>query len=166
MYSSEVAGSRPIADVTPRRVAGGADRLEQQFHGRLVVVEVRGVAALVALPGAEPALVEDRAERVEALGARAQRLAEGGQADRQEHELLEVDARLRVRTAVEHVEQRHREHVCAVAAEMAVQRDAGGRRGRVARGQAHREDRVGAELGLVRRAVELAQLRVERRLVA
>ena len=124
------------------------------------------VAALVALPGAEAALVQDGAERVKAFGAGAQRLAEGRQSDREEHELLEVHARLGVRAAVEHVELRHREQMRALAAEMAVQRDAARRGGRMARGEADREDRVGAELALVRGAVELAQLRVERGLVA
>src|SRR5579859_2217445 len=51
-------------------------------------------------------------------------------------------------------------------AEMAIQRDTARNGGRVARGQAHREDGIRAQRGLVRGAVELTELRVERRLIA
>ena len=159
----ELRGRRiePDGDVTPGRVAGGADRLHQQLHGGLVVIQIRGVAALVTLSRAQTALVQDLAKRVEALGAGAQRLPERREPDRQEHELLEVDARLGVRAAVQHVELRHREQMGSLPAEMAIQRDAARSCGRVARGKAHREDGVGAQIGFVRGAVEVTELRVE-----
>ena len=104
-------------------------------------------------------------ERVVRLGAHAQRLAERGRADGREHELLEVDVRVGVRAAVEHVHARQRQRVRVRAADVAVEREVA----LVGAGLRHRErdaeQRVGAEAGLVVGAVELDQRLVEQPLV-
>src|SRR5439155_434994 len=84
------------------------DRLEQQLHGDLVALELGSEATFVALPGAHAALVQQRTQGVEALGAGTQRLGKPAEAEWREHELLEVNAGLRVRHAVQHVEQLRR----------------------------------------------------------
>ena len=61
-----------------------------------------------------PAFFRIAAQRVEDLGAGAQRLGERRQADRHHHELLEVDAAVGVRAAVQDVHHRHRQQVRAV----------------------------------------------------
>ena len=102
---------------------------------------------------------------MEAFSAGTERFGERRHADRQEHELLEVDACLRMGAAVQHVELRHRQHHRPFVAETAIQRQALDHCGCVTARQAHREDGVGTEVRLVRRAVKRDHPRVERRLV-
>ena len=101
-------------------------------------------------PVDEALLLEHRLERVVDLRAPAQRLGEGGRADRRDHELLDVDVVVGVRAAVEDVHHRDGQHVRVRAAEVAEQRQVG----RVGGGPGDRErdaeDGVGAEPGLVR----------------
>ena len=119
-----------------------------------------------------PAFFRMRAQRVEDLGARAQRLGEGRHADRHDHELLQVDAAVGVRAAVQDVHHRHRQRrSCrppAAARSARGARRAAGRRGRapaLRRGHRDAEQRVRAEAALGRRAVERDQRFVERALV-
>ena len=109
--------------------------------------------------------MQQRLERVVRLGAPAQRLGEARRADRREHELLHVDVGVGVRAAVEHVHERHRQHVRVGAADVAVQRELGLVGRRLRRGERHAEDRVGAEAALVVGAVEGDELVVEEALV-
>ena len=96
-----------------------------------------------------PFFVQHAAERVEDLGAPAQRLGEGRRAEREEHELLEVDVVVGVRAAVQHVHHRARAGARAcVAAEEAVERLAGDGRAGVGRGERDAEHRVRAEARL------------------
>ncbi len=150
-----------LAGRVARRLDPGHERLER----RLVGLEVRREAALVADAAAEPAVVQMALEVVEDLGAHAQRVGEAARADRHDHELLEVDRVVGVRAAVEHVHHRHRQDPRRLAAEIAPQRLAllGGRRARG--GERDAEDRVRAEAALVRRAVELDQRAVQAGLV-
>ena len=109
--------------------------------------------------------MEDGLQRVEDLGADAQRLGERFRPGGHHHELLEVEPILRVRSAVDHVQHRHRKRVRGGAAEPPVQRLAClGRRG-FRRGERAAQDRVGAEPALRRRAVQLDQNTIERALV-
>ena len=140
-------------------------RLDDHLERRLVRRQVGGEAALVAHGRVQAALLQHLAQGVEHLGAVAHRLAEARRAGGQDHELLDVDVVVRVRAAVDDVHHRHRQLERAVAAEVAVEPPAARRRLGVRRAQRHREDRVGAEAALVRRAVDLDQARVERRLV-
>ena len=86
-------------------------------------------------------------------------------ADRDDHELLEVDRVVGVRAAVEHVHHRHRQDVRALAAEVAPQREVLLGRRRARGGERDAEDRVRAQARLVVGAVELDQLAVEPLLV-
>ena len=98
-----------------------------------------------------PRFLQRRLQRVEDLGAHAQALGEARRADRDDHELLEVDRVVRVRAAVEDVHHRHRQDVRRLAAEVAPQRQVLlGRRG-ARGGERDAEDRVRAQARLVRR---------------
>ena len=112
-------------------------------------------AALVAEPGGQTLLLQHRLQRVVDLGPALDRLPEGGRADRRDHELLDVDVGVGMRTAVEDVHHRDRQQVGVRAADVAIERETG----RVGRGAGHRqggaEDRVRAEVRLVGRAVEV-----------
>ena len=90
---------------------------------------------------------------------------EARRADRHDHELLQVDVVVGVHAAVDDVHHRHRQHVGVRAADVAVQRqlELGG--GGLGDGQRHAEDGVGAEPGLVVRAVEGDELAVDEPLV-
>ena len=145
-------------------VAGSLDPLQQQLKRLGVGLEVGGETALVAHGGAMSLVVEGLLQVVKDLGAHSQRLGEALSADRNDHELLEVDGVVGVGATVEHVHHRHREDVCGLAAEIPPQRLPLLGRRRVCGGQRHREHRVGAQPGLVGRAVEGDQRPVERRL--
>ena len=155
----------------PGRDAGLADGLHHDVERLAVRLQVRREAALVADAGGEPALLQDAAQRVEDLGADAERLGERAGADRHHHELLEVHVAVGVRAAVQDVHHRHRQQVGALAADQRVAQRADvlveGHAGFVRRGPQgrHRDGqrRVRAEARLVGRAVELDQRLVERR---
>ena len=152
-------------EVLAGRVARRLDARDERLERRLVGLEVRREAALVADAAAEAAVVQVLLEVVEDLGAHAQRLGEARRADRDDHELLEVDRVVGVRAAVEDVHHRHGQDARRLAAEVAPQRLALLRGRGVRRGERDAEDRVGAEAALVRRAVELDQRAVEAGLV-
>ena len=78
------------------------------------------------------------------LGALAQCLAEGGSADRGDHELLDVDAGVGMRTAVEDVHHRDGQHVGVRAADVAEERQAGRLSSSLGNGERDTEDRVRA----------------------
>ena len=102
---------------------------------------------------------------MEHLGPGAQRLVEGRQPERDDHELLDLEAVVGVHAAVEDVHERRRQDARLHAAEVAPERQPH-RVGRRARDR-HRdaEDGVRAELALVRRAVGVEQHLVDLGLV-
>ena len=83
---------------------------------------------------------------------------------RHDHELLHINARIRMAAAVEHIHHRHRQHI-RVAIEITVQRHAVRRGGRISGGERHAEHRVGAELRLVLGAVKRDQRVIDRGLI-
>ena len=145
-------------DVVAGPESGLGDRLHHHVERVPVALEVRREAALVAHAGRQPALLEDRAQRMEDLGARPQRLAERGKAHRHDHELLEVHVGVGVRAAVEDVHHRHRQAVAAGGAgqrrDVGVERQPGGLGAGLEGGHRDAEQRVGAEPALGGRAVE------------
>ena len=146
-------------------VAGGLDRLHDHAERRIGRGEVRRKPALVADIGVVPGIGELLAQSVEDFGADANRLGARGRADRHHHEFLDVDRVVGVHAAIDDVHHRHRQGAGEDAADIAVERHAGlGRRGLRA-GEADPEDRIGAEPGLVRGAVELDQHAVDGQLV-
>ena len=149
----------------PSLQTGRLHRLGDQVEGGPVGGEVGGEAALVAQPGGQALLLQHRLQRVVDLRALAQRLGEGRRADRGDHELLDVDVGVGVRAAVEDVHHRHRQQVRVGAADVPVERQVRAVRGRPGHGERDAEDRVGAELGLVGRAVELEHRLVDQPLV-
>ena len=163
--AKDLARGRVERDRDPLAVPGSLGRLEDRLDRRRGRLEVRREAALVADAGREPALVEHGLQRVEDLGADAERLGEGLGAGGDDHELLEVEPVLGVRAAVDDVHERHRQRPRAVAAEPAVQRSARVCGGRLRGGERAAEDRVRTEPALVRRSVELDQQVVERALI-
>lgn len=119
--------------------------------------DVGGETALIAEAGGQALGLQHRLERVVDLRAPAQRLLEGRRADRGDHELLDVDAGVGVRTTVEDVHHRHRKHMRVRPAEVAEQLEAGGFGGGAGHRERHTEQSVGAEAGLVRGAVQIEQ---------
>ncbi len=99
------------------------------------------------------------------LDAGAQGLAVGLEAVRGDHVLLDVGGEVSVGATVHDVHVRNREDVAVGAADVAVQRLAGGLGGGVQGSQGDAEDGVGAETALVRGAVELDHGLVEGTLV-
>jgi hypothetical protein len=102
---------------------------------------------------------------VKGLGADAQRLGEALGAGRDDHELLHVEAVLRMGSAVDDVEHRRRQHVRVRAADPAEQGDAGVLGGRLRGRERAAEDGVRAQACLRGRAVQLHERLVDRALV-
>lgn len=148
----DVQGER---DVTAGHVAGLLDGLGDEVQGLAVAVQVRREAALVAEAGGQAALLQHALEGVVDLDAPADGLGEGLRANRGDHELLDVDVGVRVRTAVEDVHHRNGQHVRVRAAQVAEQRQVAGLGGGVRHSQRDAQDRVGAERGLVRGGVQV-----------
>ena len=132
---------------------------------RRVGRQVRRKPALVADRGRQPLGVEQLLQRVEHLGAAAQRLAEALGADRDDHELLHVEAVVRVRAAVDDVHHRHRHLHRARAAEVAIERQPRLLGRRLGDRHRHGEQRVRAEPRLVLRPVEVDQRPVDEALL-
>ena len=149
----------------PSSKPASLDRLRDEVERGPVGRQVGREPALVAQAGGQAVGLQHRLECVVDLGALAQGLGEGRRADRGDHELLDVDVGVGVRATVEDVHHRHRQHVRVGAADVAEQRQPGRLRGGLGRGQGHAEDRVRADLGLVRRAVDVEHRQVDGALV-
>jgi hypothetical protein len=100
------------------------------------------------------------------LDAHPDRVRERLGADRADHELLDVDVVVGVRSAVHHVHERNREDARADAAEVAVERQVLGERGRTCDRHRAGEERVRSEPCLVGAAVEVEQQLVHAALIA
>ena len=100
------------------------------------------------------------------LNASAQSLGVGVEAVRGNHVLLNVGGEVSVSATVHDVHVRDRQDVAIGAADVAVQRQACGLSGGVQSGQGNAEDGVGAQLALVRGAVELDHQVVEGALIS
>ena len=146
-------------------VAGLLNGFQHDFDGFDVRLHRRSEAAFVADRGVVAALLQHAFERMEDFHAPAQRLGKRGRADGHDHEFLEVDVVVGVRSAVEDVHHGRGQSVGAGAAEVAIERQAVLRR-RGASGR-HRdgENRVRAQAGLGLGAVEFDHFLVEAALV-
>ena len=80
--------------------------------------------------GRVAAPLQDAPQRLENFITGPQCLGEGGGAERHDHELLEVDARIGVRAAIQDVHHRDRERVRVVAVQLAEMSIHGGALGR------------------------------------
>jgi hypothetical protein len=159
----ELAGGAVQAqgDLLARRVAGLLDGLQDHLDRGFVVLHVGREAAFVADGDAHALVVDDLLERVEHLGAVAQRFAEVGRAHRDDHQLLQVEVVVGVGAAVDDVHHRHRQLAAVHAAEVAVQGQAGFLGGRAGHGHRHGQHRVGAQAALVVGAVQVDQRLVQ-----
>ena len=127
--------------------------------------QVGGETALVPDRGRHAALLQQALQRVEHLGAAAQRVAKALRADWNDHELLHVQAVVGVGAAVDDVHHRHRHLHSSRAAEVAVQRQPALVRRGLGHGHGHGQHRIGAQARLVFRAVEIDQRLVDEALL-
>ena len=152
-------------DVLARLVTGVLDRLDDGFQRVFNTFQIGGKAALVADGGAQAALFQHALQRVKGFGDGAQTLAEGRQPHRHDHEFLEINGCIGMRAAVDDVRHGDGQHLGVGAAQIFEERQADERGGGLGVGQRDGEDGVGAELGLVRRAVEVEHDTVDSQLV-
>ncbi len=117
-------------------------------------------------PGVQAFLLQDVLQGVVDLNASAQSLGVGVEAVRGDHVLLNVGGEVSVSATVHDVHVRDRQDVAVGAADVAVQRQAGGLGGSVQSSQGDAQDGVGAQLALVRGAVELDHQVVQSALVS
>ena len=135
-------------------VTGHLDCLEDRLDSVLRTVQRGSETALVTDRRRKVALVEHLLQVVEHLGAHADSLLERGGTHGTDHELLECDRGVRVRTAVDDVHHRDGQRLGVRAADIAVERHAEIVGSGTCNGQRHAEDGVCAELRLGRRTVE------------
>ena len=154
MKNSDAARIERERDVVAGLEAGRLDRLDAEVERRLRRGQVGREAALVADVGVVSRLLQRGLERVERLRAPAHRLGERRRADRQDHELLKVDRIVGMDAAIDDVHLRRRQDPGHRSADVAIKRQARSLRRRLGDGERDAEDRVGAELRLVLRAVE------------
>ena len=137
-------------------VAGLLDGGHDDLQGVLILLQVGGIAALVAhAGGGGTVLLQDGLQGVEDLGAAAQSLAEGGGGDRHDHELLDLHVVGGVSAAVQDVHHGHRQLLGVDAADIVVQSHAQGLGSSLGAGQGRAQNGVGAQAALVGGAVQL-----------
>ncbi len=157
----ELAGGdiQSQGDLVTGPVAGLDDGRHQQFKRFFVRPQVRGEPPLVADRRAQTPLPQDRLERMKDLGAGAQRRRKVRQADRHDHEFLDIDPIVRMCATVEDIHHRDRQagRMPAVGQQRGAQGLAARRRHRLRIGKRYAEQGVGAETGLVVGAVEIDQ---------
>jgi hypothetical protein len=122
-------------------------------------------SSLVAHRGRHALPVDDPLQRLEDLGAAAQRLPEALRTDRHDHQLLHVQPVVGVRAAVDDIHHRHRHAHRAGTAEIAVERQPGLLARRARRGHRNGKERVRAEARLVLGAVEVEKRAIDERLL-
>ena len=118
-------------------------------------------AALVAHVDAVACGLEGMAQRVEDLGAHAQRLTEAVRPHRQQHELLEVQRIVGMGATVDDIDHGHGQHARLGTAHVPPQRHALAGRRRAGHGQRHAQQRVGAQPAFAGRAVQRHHGRVD-----
>ena len=164
-YNSVAATSIAIHTCLPGLVAGLVGRFQNEIDRRRVVRQIGREAAFVADGRVELLALEHALEVMKDFAAAAQRVAELVEAQRHDHEFLHVDAVVGMLAAVDDVHHRRRQQPGIRAADVVVQRQLAVPGRRVGRGERDAEDRVRAEILLVRRAVELDHPLVDRDLV-
>ena len=138
-----------------RLVARLFDRLDNGFERVFRAVQNGGEAAFVADRGAQAAFLKNGFEIMENLGAHPQPFAEVGGPDRSNHEFLKGDRCIRMRAAIDDVHHWHGQRLGVGATNVAIERLAEVLGGGFGAGHRHGQDRVGAQVGLGRRAVQL-----------
>jgi hypothetical protein len=121
------------------------------------------IANAASAPGRS--IVKDLLQGMEYLGAGAQRLGKRRQSLGDDHELLEVERVVGVRATIDDVHQRHRQHAGPRSTQVLVKWQIKLHRRGPGRRQRNAQDRVGARLGLVRRAVRGQHRAVQTRLI-
>ena len=99
------------------------------------------------------------------LGAQAEGLGEGFGTDRGDHEFLHIHAGVSVCATVDDIHHGHGQEVSVRATNVAVERQVGGLGSCLSHSHGHTQDGVGAQLGLVFRAIKLNQGLVDNPLV-
>ena len=139
--------------VLARQISRLFDGSQNGLDGLLIAGKVGCKAALIAHGGGQPLGLQDGSQRMEHLGAPAQRFLKGRCAHRHDHELLRVHGVGGVCAAVQDVHHRHRQAVAVYAAQKTVQRHFQ-RSGCCAAGcNGHCQNGVCAQIGLILGAV-------------
>ena len=123
----------------------------------LVGLQVGRKSPFVSHRGVVSLLLQHIAQRMEDLGAHTQGVAKAWGPEGHDHELLQVDGVVRVLPAVQDVHHGGGQGLGIHAAEVPVERQPHIVRRRLGHGHGHAQKRVGPELLLLGRPVQLAQ---------
>ena len=139
--------------VPARQIARLFDSRQNGLDGLLIAGKVGCKAALIAHGGSQPLGLQDGSQRMEHLGAPAQRFFKGGGTHRHDHELLRVHGVGGVCAAVQDVHHGHGQAVAVYAAQKTVQRHFQRSSCCAAGCNGHRQNGVCAQIGLILGAV-------------
>ena len=146
-------------------VACLGDGFEHHFERFFIGFQIRSESAFIAHRGGIAALLQHALQRVKYFDAHAQRFGELARAVGDDHELLRIHRIVGVRAAVEDVHQWNRQQIGADATQVSIERRDLRMRGSARGGHGHGQDRVRAQLGFVRRAVQLDHRAIDGALV-
>jgi hypothetical protein len=104
-------------------VPGTLGRLEHRRDRFLRRPEIGREPSFITDPGGEAPLVQDGLELMEHLRADSKSLGERRRTGRNDHELLQIEAVLRVRASVDHVHHRHGKRSGLGPTQPSIQRD-------------------------------------------
>ena len=145
--------------------AGLLDGLNDDVERSAGGIDGRSKAALIAQTGGQALVLQDGLQGVVYASTDAESLGEGLCADGGNHELLHVHAGVSVGTAVQDVHHGNGKNVSVWAADVAVERQRGGLGRGLSGSDGNTEDGIGAEAGLIIRAVQLDERLVNEALV-
>ncbi len=114
-------------------------------------------SAFVTHGSAQTAVMQDFLERLKGFSAIAHRFPKARCPDRDDHELLQIEVVVGMRTTVDDVHHRHRQCHGTRATEVAVQGQARFLGRRLSHRHGHRQSRVGTQARLVVGAVQIDQ---------
>jgi len=164
----EEFGSRAIqadANIVAQLVASLGHGRSDHFQRFFSVGDVRCETAFITHGGRHVLVVQHFLQVVEHFSAHAQGFAEGRSANRDNHQLLEVQAVVGVFAAVDHVHHRHRQRHRARTTDIAIQRQTGFFSSSLGYSHRNSQDGVGAQTTLVVGAVQIDHGLVDESLV-
>jgi len=138
-------------------ITGFLNGLDQVAESLFVILQVGGETAFVAHAGGMAVRMQNGFQGMKDLGPDAQGIAECLGAHRQDHEFLDVQTVVRMGAAVDHVHERHGQHLGVDAAQILMKRQGEKLAGGPGRGHGYAEHGVGPQAALVLRAVQVNQ---------
>ena len=140
--------------ILARLIAGIADSLQDMLNRIFIRSQIRRKTAFITNRRGLAFLFEQGLQGMEYLRRPSEPFAEGRCARRHNHEFLRVHGVRGMGAAVQNIHHRHRQMVAGKPAQETIERNILRQRSRLGRSQRHRQDGIGAQNGLIFRAIQ------------